>query len=110
MSLYIRDNTVDELARRVQKITKAPNKTEAVRQALQNELTRTQAAIPLRDKIKDIQDRIAQQLGLNPKPFDMKQFTDEMWDTLALKSTIYRFYSKAMISSTPILRQFDATN
>jgi len=80
MSLYIRDNTVDELARRVQQVTRAPNKTEAVRQALQNELTRAQATIPLREKIKNIQIRVAQQLGSNSKPFDMKKFTDEIWD------------------------------
>jgi len=80
MSLYIRDNTVDVLARRVQQITKAPNKTEAVRQALQNELTRAQENIPLREQIKEIQTRVAQRLGSNSKPFDMKKFTDDMWD------------------------------
>jgi len=80
MSLYIRDNIVNDLARHVQQITNAPNKTEAVRQALKNELTRMQAKIPLRERIKAIQARVAKQLGDNSKPFDMKQFTDEMWD------------------------------
>jgi len=80
MSLYIRDHTVDDLAKRVKQITKAPNKTEAVRQALQNELTRTQETIPLRQQIKAIQIRVAQRLSSNTKPFDMKKFTDEMWD------------------------------
>jgi len=80
MPLYIRDHAVDELARRVQQITKAPNKTEAVRMALQNELTRRQKTIPLKDRIREVQLRVAQELGANPKPFDMKKFNDDMWD------------------------------
>jgi len=80
MSLYIRDHSVDDLARRVQQITNAPNKTEAVRQALQNELLRSQQAAPLKQRLKTIQDRIAKKLGSNTKPFDLKKFTDEMWD------------------------------
>jgi antitoxin VapB len=79
MSLYIRDNDVDALAVRVQQLTKAPNKTEAVRRALQNELARAQEAIPLKDRIKIIQDDVKARMGPNKPDFDMKKYTDEMW-------------------------------
>lgn len=80
-SLYIRDSDVDELAKKVQKLTNAPNKTEAVRRALENELARAKKTIPLVERIRKIQDEVAVQLGPNPKPFDMKAFSDDMWDT-----------------------------
>ena len=80
MSLYIRDDAVDELAKRVQMATKAPNKTEAVRRALENELARAENAIPLRDRVKKLQDEIGAVLGPIPQPFDMKKFTDELWE------------------------------
>lgn len=70
MSLYIHDNTVNELARKVQMVTKAPNKTEAVRRALENELERAEKAIPLRERVKKLQDEIAALLGPPPRPFD----------------------------------------
>jgi antitoxin VapB len=35
MPLYIKDDSIDRLARRYQSLTKAPSKTEAVRRALQ---------------------------------------------------------------------------
>lgn len=80
MSLYIRDNAVDELARKVQMATKAPNKTEAVRRALENELARAENAVPLRDRVRKLQDEIGAVLGPTPQPFDMKTFTDELWE------------------------------
>ena len=80
MSLYIRDDAVDELARKVQKLTMAPNKTEAVRRALENELARARKSVPLVERIGRIQDAVAVQLGPNPKPFDMKAFSDDLWD------------------------------
>jgi len=75
-----RDNAVDELAKKVQKITNAPSKTEAVRRALQNELKRAKDSIPLRDRVKVIQDQFAAILGPNPEPFDMKKFSDELYE------------------------------
>lgn len=78
MSLYIRDNDVDALARQVQKVIKAPNKTEAVRTALLNELERAKQAIPLKDRIKKIQDDV-RAMGTDDPEFDMKKFTDEQW-------------------------------
>lgn len=53
-SLYIRDSDVDELAKKVQKLTNAPNKTEAVRRALENELARAKETIPLVERIRKI--------------------------------------------------------
>ena len=80
MSLYIRDDEVDALAKKVQQITKAPNKTEAVRRALQNELARAQQSIPLKQRVKEIQDRVQDRMGPNKPAFDMKKFTDDMWE------------------------------
>lgn len=80
MSLYIRDNAVDELAEKVQKITNAPSKTEAVRRALQHELKRATDSIPLSERVKVIQDEIAAILGPKPEPFDVKKFSDELYE------------------------------
>lgn len=79
MPLYIRDDEVDALASRLQRETNAPSKTEAVRVALVHELERNRAKVPLRDRIASVQDR-ARQLGLPNPDFDMKKFTDEMWE------------------------------
>jgi hypothetical protein len=38
MPLYIKDDAIDQLARRYQMLTQAPSKTEAVRKALQQAL------------------------------------------------------------------------
>ncbi|CAN7709277.1 type II toxin-antitoxin system VapB family antitoxin [Phyllobacterium sp. LjRoot231] len=79
MSLYIRDSDVDALAKQVQKVIKAPNKTEAVRIALQHELDRAQKVLPLRDRIKRFQD-MGKELGPDDASLDMKKFMDDMWD------------------------------
>lgn len=80
--LHIRDETVNDLAIAVMKATNAPNKTEAVRRALQNELERLRKEVPLRERIKEIQDRVQNHIGPNPRaePFDMKAFLDEQWE------------------------------
>ncbi len=79
MSLYIRDHDVNKLADKVQRALGAKTKTEAVRSALKMVLeiaeakqtfdTRNAEAFALADSIG----------ALNPN-FDMKAFTDEMWD------------------------------
>ncbi|TIL43383.1 type II toxin-antitoxin system VapB family antitoxin [Mesorhizobium sp.] len=78
MSLYIRDNEVDALARQLQSAIKAPTKTEAVRIALKRELERANAVLPLSERIKKYQDA-ASALGPNDPTFDMKKFMDEAW-------------------------------
>jgi antitoxin VapB len=79
MPLYIRDDEVDALATRLQRETNAPSKTEAVRIALVHELERNRATVPLRDRIARLQAE-ARNLGLPNPDFDMKKFTDEMWE------------------------------
>ncbi|AFL50857.1 antitoxin VapB [Sinorhizobium fredii] len=78
MSLYIRDGAVDALAKQVQQAINAPNKTEAVRRALLNELERAKHAIPLKDRIKRLQEDV-RAMGPDDPDFDMKKFTDEQW-------------------------------
>ncbi|TGR16777.1 type II toxin-antitoxin system VapB family antitoxin, partial [Mesorhizobium sp. M8A.F.Ca.ET.197.01.1.1] len=51
MSLYIRDDEGDALARQLQSAIKAPTKTEAVRIALKRELERAHAVLPLSERI-----------------------------------------------------------
>jgi len=80
MSLYIRDAAVDALAKKVQKTINAPSKTEAVRRALENELQRAKDSIPLRDRVRIIQNEFAAILGAKPEPFDMKKFSDELYE------------------------------
>ena len=77
MALYIRDSEVDALAVRLQELTSAPTKTEAVRRALENEIERKKAEAPLEERLKRIVDR-ASALGLSNADFDMKKFSDEL--------------------------------
>jgi antitoxin VapB len=80
MPLYIRDDDVDALAKKVQQVTKAPTKTEAVRRALENELARVEQAVPLKERVEKIQNSVRAKMGPNKPDFDMKKFTDEMWE------------------------------
>jgi antitoxin VapB len=78
MALYIRDDEVDALARQLQRLTNAPSKTEAVRQALQHELERAREAVPLKERVKKYQDAV-KAMGPDDKDLDLKEFFDEMW-------------------------------
>jgi antitoxin VapB len=79
MPLFIRDKEVDALAAEVQKLTRARTKTEAVRRALQNELARTRKTLPIRDRLARAK-KLADAMGRNDPAFEMKAFTDKMWD------------------------------
>lgn len=57
MPLNIRDEEVNQLAKRLA-IRKGLNKTDAVRAALENELRRLDEAIPLRERVRVLQQRI----------------------------------------------------
>ena len=57
MPLNIRSDEVNRLAEAVAARLRS-NKTEAVRRALAHELERLDQAIPLRDRLRPIQDRI----------------------------------------------------
>lgn len=81
MALYIRDEQVDELAKKAQRLLKTPTKTEAVRQALEREIERVEKKAPLRERLKPIQEAV-RRMGPDNPDFDMKKFMDEGWDGL----------------------------
>jgi antitoxin VapB len=57
MPLDIRNEAVNELAERLA-LRKRMNKTDAVRIALENELRRLDEAVPLRDRLRPLQERV----------------------------------------------------
>jgi len=57
MPLNIRSEDVNRLATRLAKRRRV-NKTEAVKQALENELKRLDNSIPLRERLRPLQDRV----------------------------------------------------
>ena len=79
MSLYIRDEKVNELAEKVMRRRGTKTKTEAVRLALENELREADNELSLAERIKPLQARIAA-LGPKDPNFDEKAFMDEMWE------------------------------
>jgi len=76
--LYIRDDSVDTLAAKVQAATGVRTKTEAVRLALEHELTRIAAAKSFDERNVGVM-AMADALGPSDPAFDMKAYTDEMW-------------------------------
>lgn len=79
MPLFIRDDEVSGLADELTRVTKARSKTEAVRRALRDALEREASKTPLIERIAPAL-AMADALGPNDPAFDMKAFTDEMWD------------------------------
>jgi antitoxin VapB len=79
MPLYIRDDDVDALAVELQRKTGASTKTEAVRNALRHELDRITEETPLRHRLAALRER-ARVLGLPNPNFDMKRFSDSLWE------------------------------
>jgi antitoxin VapB len=57
MPLNIRNEIVNQLAEQLA-ARRQVNKTEAVRIALQNELLRLEKAVPLRDRVRLLQERV----------------------------------------------------
>jgi antitoxin VapB len=57
MPLNIRSEEVNQLAEKLA-ARKHMNKTEAVKSALENELRRLDAALPLRERLRPLQDRV----------------------------------------------------
>jgi antitoxin VapB len=78
MSLFIRGEEVNALARQVQKATKAKSKTEAVKNALRNELERAGKPITLQSRIKKYQ-QMTRDLGPDNRDTNLKDFMDDMW-------------------------------
>jgi antitoxin VapB len=80
MPLYIRDSSVDDLAEQVRIRLGARTKTDAVRAALQHELERAEAAVPLREKFASLRSRARKRLGPPVHGVDMKKLMDELWE------------------------------
>lgn len=80
MSLYIRDEKVNELAEQVMRKRGTKTKTDAARLALENELKQADEKMPLSERVKKYQKMIAD-LGPNDPNFDEKAFMDEMWES-----------------------------
>ena len=57
MPLNIRSEEVNQLAEKLA-TRKGINKTEAVKLALENELSRVEEAVPLRERLRPLQDRV----------------------------------------------------
>lgn len=79
MPLYIRDDKVDELATQLWRVSGAKTKTAAVQDALLAALEAHKSRKSLLERLQPVLDR-ADQLGPGDPNFDMKAFTDEMWD------------------------------
>lgn len=79
MPLYIRDETVDDLAIRYQKVTGAASKTAAVRNALIEGLKQYQNVPPLKERIAELQIQ-ADEIGPVDPGFSMKKFSDDLWE------------------------------
>jgi antitoxin VapB len=77
MPLYIKDPRVAEMADRLQKLTKASSKTDAVLKALESAIERAQREL-LAPKLERAV-AIARQIGRHDDTFDQKAFSDEMW-------------------------------
>ncbi len=75
MPLNIRSEVVNRLAERLA-VRQQVTKTEAVRMALENELRRLDAAVPLRARLRPLQDRVSRRpaTGLEAD----KAFFDEL--------------------------------
>jgi antitoxin VapB len=79
MPLNIRNEAVNQLVEKLAARTRL-NKTEAVRLALENELRRLDEAVPLRQRLRPLQDRVLARpsTGLQAD----KAFYDELSGTI----------------------------
>ena len=78
MPLYIKDPEVSGLAEDAVKYLGAPNKTEAVRQALKAAIADAKSRIPLSERIKEAQAMI-DALGPPNPDYDHKADMDDLW-------------------------------
>lgn len=77
--LFIRDAEVDALAEEVRRLTRAKTKTEAVRRALDAQRREACRTLPLRERLERSK-AVADAMGPGDATFDMKAYTDAMWD------------------------------
>lgn len=80
MALYIKDPGVDDLAEQLRVTLKATTKTDAVRQALRNELARQKEAMRMPDRLHALQDLAAEWLPAPVEGVDMKDLMDKLWE------------------------------
>lgn len=83
MPLYIKDPEVSGLAEDAVKYLGAANKTEAVRQALKAAIDSARAnerlAVPIAERIRELQDEVAAKLGPFDPTYDHKADMDDLW-------------------------------
>ncbi len=79
MPLFIRDDEVDRLAEELRRLSHARTKTEAVRDALRHRLAEMRGAVPLSRRLEHAK-ALADALGEGDPTFDMKAYTDALWD------------------------------
>lgn len=78
MALYIKDQTVDDLAIKYQKAVGAKSKTAAVHKALTEALAALKKSKPLMERMTALQD-MADEIGVVDPAFDQKKFSDDVW-------------------------------
>lgn len=78
MPLFVRDDEITAMAGELQKLTKAPSKTEALRLALRNELARTRSTLPMHERLARAR-ATADAIGPSSADFNQKVYTDELW-------------------------------
>lgn len=81
MALYIRDDTVNELASQLA-MTTGKTKTEAVREALERRLREVRTPETLHERVARIQAQVRAWGGRPRTPEEIeddKRFMDEMW-------------------------------
>jgi antitoxin VapB len=76
MAFHIKDGRTDQAVRRLARI-KRKTLTDTVREAVENELDRERAKVPLIERLKPIQDRFASLSKPGGRPAD-KAFFDEL--------------------------------
>lgn len=79
MPLYVKDDDVAQLAHQLKEATGARSVTDAVRVALRHELARVRESLPLTGRL-DKALAIADAMGPTDPAFDMRRFSDEMWE------------------------------
>jgi len=78
MALYVKDPQVDDLVVHLMTLL-GTTKTDAVRQALQNEITRQTGQVDLVEQTVDFVRTLHRRAGPNPKPADMA-FIDSLYE------------------------------
>ncbi|WP_275790188.1 type II toxin-antitoxin system VapB family antitoxin [Pararhizobium gei] len=78
MPLYVRDESVNDLAIKAQRLMKTKTKTEAIRISLERAISTEENRPPLMERLKKIQDEFA---AFEPRDrdFDQKAYLDEIW-------------------------------